>query len=599
MYREPAVQAVRVAKAAPKRKPAKAVKVAKTPAKRKAVRAAKVAPKRTRLGSALERAAQQDPDQVREYLKAFSGSLKKGAVVASGRASPAPAKKETSPMAKKRAAKSAKKTATKKPAARKRTRKAPAAKPAAATTAAKPKSRKRTVRAKVVSAARALAPKKVRSVKRANLKRGKYMDSKGTWRKVNPTNDTKLLIAKVASFGVGLAVAETLDRYIATRASDKAKELYGEAAVKAIRSRPDGVRMFAQAAGAGVLGVGAYMLRKKSAYATSILGGMAAAFGVKLFTQIVVDVAIPTLLKTKTADEASYGNRLFPDKMAFFDESIKRQLIQPGMMNGAPRFFVGNPTRSQGSVGTVRVPLSLDEAMPGSVGADHKVSSSYNLTEPSLSVNFNHWDAIALGEGESNAARLKRIEHSYNLSQVARGISLGARYIDFTKAYATPEEFVRSFTKGPFVNYWHESNKAVRHALEHAAVKAFILNPPRAKFGVAGTEADGSVGCSSCGQPKTSCGCTRTPVGTDYAVPGVSPLPFGGGATNDGTEGGTDGGDSSREPRIPTPQANTPLETPRTVFTPNPRVSPVPVTKNFLDLSRYRGGVRRTGPSIR
>lgn len=321
------------------------------------------------IGS-LQDAARKDPKAVQAYLKEFKGSLARGAVVATGR--PAPAKKETPKMSKPKAAKAARKTPRAKksqtPAAKKARAKRAATKraaPAAAATA--PKTRKRrTPRAVVAGAARALAPKKMRRVKRANLKKGAYMDRKGSWRRVNPTTDTKLLIAKVASFGVGLVLAEGLDRYLATRATEtngvKTKELYGRAAAAAIRSRADGVRMFAQAAGAGVFGVAAYLLRKKSAYAMSVCGGLAAAFGVKLVMQIAVDHVLPALLKTKTATEETLGNRLYPDKMAVLDEAA------PGTQNGPRRFFAGNPARRNGSVGTARVPLSLGEVFSGSVG---------------------------------------------------------------------------------------------------------------------------------------------------------------------------------------------------------------------------------------
>lgn len=324
--------------------------------------------------ASLQVAAQKDPKAVQAYLKEFKSSLSRGAVVATGR--PAPANKEKPVMSKPKAAKAAEKTPKAKKAPLSQTKAAKAARakrraekkaaPAAAATTA-PKAKKRpTPRAVVAKAARALAPKKMRKVKKANMKSGAYMDRKGSWRRVNPTTDTKLMIAKVASFGVGLVLAEGLDRYLATRATEtngsKTAELYGAAAVKAIRSRPDGVRMFAQAAGAGVFGVGAYLLRKKSAYGMSVCGGIATAFGVKLFLQITVDHVLPALLKTKTADEKTLGNRLYPDKMATFDESITSG------QGGSPRFFAGNPSRRNGSVGTARVPLSLGEVFGGSVG---------------------------------------------------------------------------------------------------------------------------------------------------------------------------------------------------------------------------------------
>lgn len=340
--------------------------------------AAKVKTKKLELQVARETARAKMAERQLASEKKKTAAARK-AVVSTGRVSPTPTKQETRTMAK---TKSTKKPATKKapkrkPAKGRKPAKRAAAKKVATTTTSTPKpKRRRTARRIAASAAFAVAgkggKKGHRTVKRANLKRGLYMDRKGQVRRVNPTTETKHMMVKVGGLAIGLILAEGLDRYLATRGTEKhEKPYYGTGAAAAIRSKSDGMRLFAQAAGAGVLGIGAYLLRNKSAYATSALGGLAAGFGIKLFVMAITDHVMPALLKAKTADEATLANRLYADKQAT-QEAADTAAVTGAV--GGGRFFRGNPMTTgndAGSVGTAkqRVQIAFGDVFGKSTGA--------------------------------------------------------------------------------------------------------------------------------------------------------------------------------------------------------------------------------------
>jgi hypothetical protein len=200
-------------------------------------------------------------------------------------------------------------------------------------------------------------------------KSGKY----GVLFRENPAMRGKAIMAAAGGFAVGIVGADVLDRYIATRAPDNGNgsALTGQAAKDAINAKPDGMRIFAQAAGTGVAAVGAYALRKKSMVGTYLLGGLAAAFAAKALGMVVKGHLMPALLPAKDSESD------FVKRLAYGD------LKGPRGYMGAPRPFQGKPapigpraTGSVGAYGCTRVPVN---------------ASAYMTSEPGKGPNCTPW----------------------------------------------------------------------------------------------------------------------------------------------------------------------------------------------------------------
>jgi hypothetical protein len=127
-----------------------------------------------------------------------------------------------------------------------------------------------------------------------------------------------------AGVGLGLGVADFLDRYVATRKpKDGRNPWYGANAAAAYNRRPDAWRLGAQAAG----GLGAMAL----AYATRgrgvipwLLGGTAIGFGANL-TQMLFNYWLMPLIfrvKKETPSEPNLGNRLYPLEQDFVQDTV-------------------------------------------------------------------------------------------------------------------------------------------------------------------------------------------------------------------------------------------------------------------------------------
>jgi len=208
---------------------------------------------------------------------------------------------------------------------------------------------------------------KARAAVRTGVKRTykQYKNKKyGVVIRENPANRGKAILGAAAGFGLGIVSADILDRYVATRGKDGADAITDPASAKIeINKKPDGYRIFAQAAGTGVAAVGAYMLRKKSMVGAYLLGGVAAAFAAKALGMVVKGHMMPALLPAKDSESD------FVKRLGYGDLSGPR-----GYM-GAPRPFQGKPshigpqaTGSVGAYGCTRVPVNPSKYMTPEAG---------------------------------------------------------------------------------------------------------------------------------------------------------------------------------------------------------------------------------------
>lgn len=212
----------------------------------------------------------------------------------------------------------------------------------------KPKAKRRRRKASIISAGRnrATGPLRMKRRKKALLanpkrrrrsRRRSYQSNNLTFRDKrsallenprggfnglsydNPTfNISAIQAAGVAGFGVGLGlvVAEFVDRYVATRKpTDGVQPWYGANAAAAVNRRPDAWRLGAQAVGGvGAIGL-AYLARGRSVL-PFLFGGTAVGFFANLTKDVIMWWGAPMVLKTKDGaegtTEATLANRLLP-----------------------------------------------------------------------------------------------------------------------------------------------------------------------------------------------------------------------------------------------------------------------------------------------
>lgn len=141
----------------------------------------------------------------------------------------------------------------------------------------------------------------------------------------NPTFTVSAIqAAGMAGFGVGLGlvVADFLDRFVATRKpTDGVQPWYGANAAAAVNRRPDAWRLGAQAAGGvGAIGL-AYLARGRSVL-PFLFGGTAVGFFANLTKEVINWWAMPMILKTENATEATFANRMYPLEQKTIQDSI-------------------------------------------------------------------------------------------------------------------------------------------------------------------------------------------------------------------------------------------------------------------------------------
>jgi len=139
----------------------------------------------------------------------------------------------------------------------------------------------------------------------------------------------------IGGVGVGLIVADVLDRFVATRTPASAsngsaqvkgqRPWYGKDAAAAIRRRPDAWRLGAQAALAvGAVALG-YFTRNKPLLSW-FFGGLSVGAGSALFEKLWTWYAGPMLMsvdKTKPS-EMTIGNRLYSFEQGFVQDDIDK-----------------------------------------------------------------------------------------------------------------------------------------------------------------------------------------------------------------------------------------------------------------------------------
>lgn len=141
----------------------------------------------------------------------------------------------------------------------------------------------------------------------------------------NPTfTISAIQAAGMAGFGVGLGlvIADFLDRFVATRKpSGGTQPWYGANAAAAVNRRPDAWRLGAQAAG-GVGAIGLAYLARGRSFLPFLFGGTAVGFFANLTKELINWWAMPMILKTKLPTEATLANRMYPLEQKDIQDSV-------------------------------------------------------------------------------------------------------------------------------------------------------------------------------------------------------------------------------------------------------------------------------------
>lgn len=175
---------------------------------------------------------------------------------------------------------------------------------------------------------------KPKSKRRKTAPAGRYMSPdtgaiiriERVYPKENPVvlSTTNDMIGAGGGLLLGLLLSDVTDRLIATRAPKDAKDaLIGPAAARAIRSKPDAVRMGAQLGGAVAFGAAAYGMRNYSAIGAHIAGGITLGFLIRLFAQVVGGHVMPAVFKAQSPAEKSFSNRAYADVQAWEQEGAQ------------------------------------------------------------------------------------------------------------------------------------------------------------------------------------------------------------------------------------------------------------------------------------
>lgn len=159
--------------------------------------------------------------------------------------------------------------------------------------------------------------------------------------KRNPVNDATHMTVGIVAIAVGFGSAEILDRLVVShypkdkdgnpiKTTDKDGKVVdmtrfvGPTALLMRHSVPNWKRFAASGGGAIVLGTSAFLLRKHSAWGTTILGGLAIGFTFKL-AALGLGYVLPKMLPVKSATEDTWVNEIFPENNPAFDLGANTQ----------------------------------------------------------------------------------------------------------------------------------------------------------------------------------------------------------------------------------------------------------------------------------
>jgi hypothetical protein len=125
-----------------------------------------------------------------------------------------------------------------------------------------------------------------------------------------------------AGDGFGLVVAGFVDRWVATRTPKDGKHpWYGRDAAAIINSRPDPMRLGAQAVG-GVVSLGIAYYARGRTLIPFLFSGVALGFGAKLVSQVLDWYLMPALFKVDDWGKPTFGNRMY----ALEQDTVQKQL---------------------------------------------------------------------------------------------------------------------------------------------------------------------------------------------------------------------------------------------------------------------------------
>lgn len=159
---------------------------------------------------------------------------------------------------------------------------------------------------------------------------------------------------------LGLFISGVADRGIATRTLPGRQEpLYGDEAVKAIRTPPDALRIGAQVGGTLLFGIPAYLLRNKSAPASFLLAGVSGGFLVRFIMQLLT-LGEAAAFKAQGAADKTFANRFFADKQAWTQQGAMPALTGGATVTpGGAQFTYNPPVAMAGWPGMVGSPMQM------------------------------------------------------------------------------------------------------------------------------------------------------------------------------------------------------------------------------------------------
>ena len=191
----------------------------------------------------------------------------------------------------------------------------------------------------------------------------------------NPVNDAKHMTVGIVAIAAGFGTAELLDRLTVSMVNvprnadgtsqikDKdgkdVNRLTGFAALVMRHTVPTWQRFAVSGGGALLLGGSAYMLRRKSAWGTTILGGLAIGFGFKL-AGLGMGYLLPKMLPVTNQTEDTWVNEIFPENASSFDLGNKTtnqkailDVTSSGLASGTPPWRRNISTATRQSFGPV------------------------------------------------------------------------------------------------------------------------------------------------------------------------------------------------------------------------------------------------------
>jgi hypothetical protein len=111
---------------------------------------------------------------------------------------------------------------------------------------------------------------------------------------------------------LGFVVTDAVDKLVATRAGDAPYPYYAHDAQVRIMLRPDGVRIAAQTAVIAAFFLGSYAAQNSMPKTAYFLAGAAIGSGVRLVSQLVIEMLMPKIFSVTKGTEKNIGNRVYP-----------------------------------------------------------------------------------------------------------------------------------------------------------------------------------------------------------------------------------------------------------------------------------------------